>query len=68
METENKNDYDRIAEDINRALAVFIGSSHEPFSGSGDSISITKDGFITGVIRLQWLQNWVEGLAESHRS
>lgn len=66
METDGENDYDRIGEAIDRALAAFTGNAHEKFVGD-DSMSMTKEGFITGVIRLQRLRNWVEGLAESHR-
>jgi hypothetical protein len=66
------SDLDQIAKKIDEALAAFTGNAHEPPEGSGvehgdDSISMTKDGFITGVIRLQRLRDWVEGLAESGR-
>ncbi len=64
METE-ENDYDRIGKKIDDALAVLIGNAHEAFIG--DSITMTKEGFIIGVVRLQRLRNWVSGLAESHR-
>ena len=63
METE-ENDYDRIEQDIGTALAAFIGNTHEAFIG--DSITMTKDGFIGGIIRLQRLRNHVKGLAVSH--
>jgi hypothetical protein len=66
METKGTNDYDQIAKDIDSALAAFTGNAHEHFPG-GDSLTMTKDGFITGVIRFQRLRDWVEGLAESHR-
>ena len=65
METDGENDYDRIAKDIDRALAVLIGNAHEAFIG--DSLTMTKEGFIIGVIRLQRLRNWVEGLSVSHK-
>lgn len=61
------NDYDSIAEAIDEALAAFTGNAHEPRKDGGDSITMTKDGFITGVIRFQRLRDWVEGLAETHR-
>ncbi|KKM70528.1 hypothetical protein LCGC14_1439840 [marine sediment metagenome] len=64
MEAE-ENDLDRIEQDIGTALAAFIGNTHESFIG--DSITMTKDGFIGGIIRLQRLRNHVKGLAESHR-
>ena len=67
-----QNDYDRIAAKIDEALAAFTGNAHEPITAAlarneSDSISMTKNGFITGVIRLQRLRDWCEGLAESHR-
>lgn len=64
---QNDNDYDTIARMIDDALAAFTGNAHEPRPNGGDSITITKDGFITGVIRFQRLRDWVEGLAKSHR-
>ena len=60
------NDYDRIAKMLDEALSAFTGNAHE-FSDS-DSITMTKDGFIAGVIRCQRLRDYVEGLAEVHRS
>lgn len=62
------NDYDTIASEIGKAMAAFTGNAHEPSpSNNSDSVTMTKDGFITGVIRLQRLRDWVEGLAKSHR-
>lgn len=66
-ETRRENDYDRIAAEIDRALAAFTGNAHEPIPSRSDSITMTKDGFIAGVIRFQRLRDWVEGLAETHR-
>ncbi len=64
----NENDYDRIAKAIDEALAAFTGNAHEPRRDNGDSITMTKDGFITGVVRFQRLRDWVEGLADTHRA
>ena len=66
MET-HENDYDRIAVQIDAAMAVFIGNAHEYRLEGSDSLTMTKDGFIIGVIRLQRLRDWVEGLAESRK-
>ena len=61
------NDYDGIASAIDKALSAFIGNAHEPpKNNNSDSITMTKDGFITGVIRLQRLRSWVEGLSKAH--
>lgn len=69
MGDENRNDYDGIAEDIADALATFLGSAHEPPADfESDVLTITKDGFLAGVIRLQRLADRVDGLAEAHRS
>ena len=65
---DNENDYDRIAIKIGEAFAMFVGNAHEPaIGGNTDSITITKDGFIATAIRLQRLQDWVDGLANAHR-
>ena len=56
MGDENENDYDTIARMIDEALAAFTGNAHEPSDSKSDSIMMTKDGFITGVVRLQRLR------------
>jgi len=64
---ERDNDYDRIARVMGEVLAAFTGNAHEPpKDNNSDSITMTKDGFITGIIRLQRLRDWVEGLARTH--
>jgi len=63
-----ENDLDRIAMAIDNALAEIVGNSHEPHPSFGDSLTITKDGWIAGVIRLQRLRDYVEGLAQTHRA
>jgi len=65
---EHENDYDSIASAIDSAIAAFTGNAHEPTKANIDSITMTKDGFIAGVIRLQRLRDWVAGLAETHRT
>ena len=63
-----ENDLDRIAASIDDALAMIVGNSHEPSPSCGDSLTITRDGWITGVIRLQRLRDYVEGLSQTHRA
>lgn len=63
---QERNDYDRIAADIDSIMYVFAGSTHEHWDKGGDSITITKEGFVKSIIRLVRLRNWVAGLAESH--
>ena len=61
------NDYDRIALAVDKALSAFTGNAHEPSkNNNSDSITRTKNGFITGVIRLQRLRFWIEGLSKVH--
>lgn len=64
---DDKNDHDRTAEGIGEVIVLLLGKAHEPGKNSGDSITITKDGFLAAVIRLQRLKDHVEGLAEAHR-
>jgi len=62
------NDYDRIAIRIDEALAEFTGNAHAPDQSNGsDSITMTKNGFISGIVKLQRLRDHVEGLAIAHR-
>lgn len=64
----NKNDFDHIAESIDNGLRALLGSTHEPPRiDNGGSVTITKAGLLTGLIRLQRTRDWVAGLAESHR-
>ena len=63
----NENDYERIANEIDRILAMFIGNAHEP-GEYNDSLTMTKDGFIIGIIRCQRLHDWVMGLAITHNT
>lgn len=63
----DENDYDEIAKKIDEALSAFTGNAHEPYESNTDSITMTKGGFITGVIRFQRLRDWVEGLAITHK-
>lgn len=65
---EVENDYDRIANEMTKILAGMIGESHEPRNSTSDSITIRKDGFISTVIRIQRLQDYVSGLAKSRRA
>ena len=66
-ETE-QNDYDRLAAEMRAALSAFTGNMHEPPRGNeSDSVTITKDGALTGIIRLQRAIDWCQGLADSHR-
>ena len=67
-ESPMENDLDRIAASIDDCLSEIVGNSHEPHPTWGDSLTITKDGWIAGVIRLQRLRDYVEGLAQTHRA
>lgn len=62
------NDLERISKDISGAVGVLLSNAHEihaPYPA--DYLTITKDGFLTGLIRLQRLREWVDGLAKTHR-
>jgi hypothetical protein len=68
MDDGHENDYDRLAAGIGEAIAIFTGNSHAAALHNSDSITMTKDGFIRGVIELQRLRDWAEGLADVHRA
>ena len=61
-----KNDFDRIAEKIDEIMEALAGNAHEHIDES-DSVTITKDGFIKSVVRIQRLRNWVQGHADTRR-
>lgn len=61
-----RNDYDTLAEQMREALKEFSGNYHEPLEGS-DSVTITKDGLLRGINKLQRTIDWCQGLADSHR-
>lgn len=50
-------DYDAIAQKIDDALSELTGNAHEPHERNGDSLTMTKDAFITGIIRFQRLRD-----------
>lgn len=68
MKNNNKTDYDRIAEELGSILERFTGNTHEPNEHFGDSITMTKDGFIGGVVKLQRLRTYVEGLSKTYKA
>ena len=61
-----ENDYDRLAQELRKALAEITGNFHEPV-GDSDSVTITKDGLLRGISKLQRAINWCQGLADIHR-
>lgn len=62
-------DLDRMAAEMGDILAVLTGNTHAPSLTDGsDSVTITKNGWIASVVKLQRLRDWAEGLAASHRS
>jgi len=66
---DDLNDYGRIARAIDEALAEFTGNAHAPTQNDGsDFITMTKNGFISGVVQFQRLRDRVEGLATAHRN
>lgn len=67
MET-HENDYDRIAMEVVGCIGLLLGNAHAPTYDDYNSMTITQTGFLKALIRLQRLNDWVEGLAESHRS
>ncbi len=65
---DDQNDYDRISAKIDDALAQLTGNTFEPAASLGDTMMVDKDSYLSTVIRLQRLRDWVEGLAESHKN
>lgn len=60
-----RNDYDRVANQAESALAVLIGNTHGPLIGS-DSVTVTKDGWINSVVGIQRAIDYCRGLATAH--
>ena len=66
---DNKNDYDRVADQMESALSLFAGNMHQPrLWDESNSITITKDGALSGIIQLQRAIIYCRALAESHRN
>lgn len=57
-----RNDYDRVANQIQDALRVLLGSTHGPLPDT-DSVSTTKDGWINAVVGMQRAIDYCRGLA-----
>lgn len=68
MRNNQEIDLDVIAAKIGCVMEAFTRNAHEPHDPLSDSITITKDGYIAGIIRLARLQAWVEGLSEAHKN
>lgn len=60
-----RNDYDRVANQVQEALATLVGNTHGPMVDT-DSVSVTKDGWIQGVVDVQRAADYCRGLAEAH--
>ena len=66
---DSMNDYDRVARQMQKALATLIGNMHQPRREiNSNSITITKDGALSGIIQMQRAIDYCHGLAESHRN
>lgn len=63
------SDLAQIAADIGRAIAVLTGNTHYVCKSGPevDSLTVTKDGFLNCLVRLQRLRDWVEGRAATNR-
>lgn len=65
------NDYDRAAEELQEIQNILLASAHPTFLENpdlaSDSLSITKDGFLVAVVRLQRKIQHLQGLADTHR-
>lgn len=60
-----RNDYDRVANEVQEALAILTGNTHGPLQDT-DSVTVTKDGWIRGVVGIQRAANWCRSLADTH--
>ena len=68
-DSTNENDFDRVANLVREGLATMLGHMHQPRRwDGGDSITITKDGALSGIIQLQRAIDYCHGLAESLRN
>jgi len=65
------NDYDRAAEELQEIQNILLASAHPTFLEnpdlSSDALSITKDGFLRAVIKLQRKIEHLQALAQAHR-
>lgn len=59
-----RNDYDRVANQVQEALAILTGNTHGPLIDT-DSVTVTKDGWIKAVVSIQRAADWCRGLAET---
>ena len=60
-----RNDYDRVANQAEKALAGLVGNTHGPLLDT-DSVTITKDGWINAVVKMQRTIDYCRGLAQAH--
>ena len=60
------NDLDRIAESLGDCIAELTGNTFLPpddFHG----VTVETKGYVTALVKMQRLRDWVEGLSETHK-
>jgi len=65
MGDEERNDYDAIANNLREIEDALISGTHPQVLG--DSVTTIMSAWIITVTKLKWLENYVSGLADSHR-
>ena len=60
-----RNDYDRVANAAQDALITLLGNTQGPLVAT-DSVTVTKDGWISAVAKMQRAIDYSRGLAEAH--
>ena len=64
-DTEFKNDYDRIADELESISLDILASLRE--TALGDCTPVNDKQFLGSLRQLKALHGWVEGLADTHR-
>ena len=67
MKQPNENDFDRIADQMQNALNELLGEIHPQWDEYSDSITITKEGALIGMVKMQRAINWCKGHCEARR-
>lgn len=67
---ETETDLDRIAAVIESIVIGLASNTHAPMPehGHSDSVTVTKNGWITTNVELARLAQWVKGLSKTHKA
>lgn len=63
----DRNDYDRIADDLTRIGRLLLHAVRDAASDDGDCTPVQTEGVLRAVVEVERTRAWVAALGEAHR-